>query len=173
MSARLVPVVVGLTAAAFLAGCAVGPDFERPAPPDATRYTRESLPPGSASAPVPGGQAQKFIRDMDIPSQWWALFHSRELNALIERAIKANPGLEQAISALRVAEENARAQEGKFFPLVQGNFTAVRQQVAQSTPGISPTGALLFNLYTAQLLVTYTFDVWGLNRRLVESLQAQ
>jgi NodT family efflux transporter outer membrane factor (OMF) lipoprotein len=168
-----VPVVVGVTAAALLAGCAVGPDFERPAAPDATRYTREPLSTGTASAPVAGGEAQKFVTNMRIPDQWWTLFHSRELSALIERSIKANPGLEQAIAALRVAEENTRAQEGKFFPLVQGNFTGLRQQVAQSTPGVSATGNLTYNLYTAQLLVSYTFDVWGLNRRLVESLQAQ
>jgi NodT family efflux transporter outer membrane factor (OMF) lipoprotein len=172
MSSRLVPVVVGLTAAA-IAGCAVGPDFERPAAPDTTRYTREPLGAGTDSAPVPAGQAQKFVQDMDIPSQWWALFHSHELNGLIERSIKANPSLEAAIAALRVAEETTRAQEGKFFPLVQGNFTATRQQIAQSTPGSSATGALTYSLYTAQVLVTYTFDVWGLNRRLVESLQAQ
>ena len=165
--------VVGLTAAALLAGCAVGPDFEPPAAPDTTRYTREPLSTGTASAPVAGGEAQKFVTNMRIPDQWWTLFRSRELNALIERSIKSNPSLEQAISALRVAEENTRAQEGKFFPLVQGNFTAVRQQVAQSTPGSSPTGAFILSLYTAQVLVSYTFDVWGLNRRLVESLQAQ
>ena len=170
MSSR---VVVGVTAAAVLAGCAVGPDFERPAAPDATRYTREPLSTGTVSAPIAGGEAQKFVTNMRIPDQWWTLFHSHELNALIERSIKSNPSLEQTISALRVAEENTRAQEGKFFPLVQGNFTGVRQQIAQSTPGASPTGGFLFNLYTAQLLVTYTFDVWGLNRRLVESLQAQ
>jgi NodT family efflux transporter outer membrane factor (OMF) lipoprotein len=173
MSARLVPVVVGLTAAALLAGCAVGPDFAPPAAPDTNRYTREPLGAGTASAPVPGGQAQKFVQDMDIPSQWWTVFHSRELNALIERAIKANPSLEQAIAALRVAEENTRAQEGKFFPLVQGNFSANRQLVPPSLQSPLSSGATTFNLYTAQVLVTYTFDVWGLNRRLVESLQAQ
>src|SRR5262249_501462 len=133
----------------------------------------EPLSTGTASAPVAGGEAQKFVTNMRIPDQWWTLFRSRELNGLIERSIKSNPGLEQAISALRVAEENTRAQEGKFFPLVQGNFTAVRQQIAQSTPGSSPTGAFILSLYTAQVLVSYTFDVWGLNRRQVESLQAQ
>jgi NodT family efflux transporter outer membrane factor (OMF) lipoprotein len=173
MYSRLVRVVVGLTAAALAAGCAVGPDYERPAAPDATRYTREPLGAGTASAPVVDGEAQKFVTDRRIPDQWWTLFHSRELNGLIERSIKANPSLEQAIAALRVAEENTRAQEGKFFPLVQGNFTGLRQQVAQSTPGVSATGDLTYNLYTAQLLVSYTFDVWGLNRRTVESLQAQ
>jgi outer membrane protein TolC len=173
MSARFVPVVVGLTAAALVAGCAVGPDFAPPAAPDAKRYTREPLGAGTAAAPVRLGEPQKFIQDMQIPDQWWTVFHSRELSALIERAIKANPSMEQAIAALRVAEENTRAQEGKFFPLVQGNFTAVRQKIANSTPGSSATGDLIYSLYTAQALVTYTFDVWGLNRRMVESLQAQ
>jgi NodT family efflux transporter outer membrane factor (OMF) lipoprotein len=173
MSSRLVPVVVGVTAAALVAGCTVGPDFERPAAPDTARYTREPLSTGTVSAPVADGETQKFVTGMEIPSQWWMLFRSRELNALIERSIKANPSLEQAIAALRVAEENTRAQEGKFVPLVQGNFTASRQQIAASTPGSSATGALTYSLYTAQVLVTYTFDVWGLNRRLVESLQAQ
>jgi NodT family efflux transporter outer membrane factor (OMF) lipoprotein len=173
MSSRFVPVVVGVTAAALVAGCAVGPDFERPAAPDAARYTREPLGAGTASAPIAGGQAQKFIQDMDIPSQWWAVFHSRELSALIERSIKANPNLEAAIGALRVAEENTRAQEGKFFPLVQGNFSANRQLVPPSLSSPLASGATMFSLYTAQVLVTYTFDVWGLNRRLVESLQAQ
>lgn len=173
MSSRFVPLVVGLTAAALVAGCTVGPDFERPAAPDAKRYTREPLGAGTASAPVAGGQAQKFVTDMEIPSQWWALFHSRELNALLERSIKANPSLEAAIASLRVAEENTRAQEGKFFPLVQGNFMANRQLVPASLSSPLSSGATMFNLYTAQVLVTYTFDVWGLNRRLVESLQAQ
>jgi len=173
MSSRLVPVVVGVTTAALLAGCAVGPDFERPAPPDATRYTREPLSTGTVSAPVADGEAQKFVTNMQIPSQWWIMFRSRDLNALIERSIKANPSLEAAIGALRVAEENTRAQEGKFFPLVQGNFSANRQLVPPALSSPLANNATLFNLYTAQVMVTYTFDVWGLNRRLVESLQAQ
>jgi NodT family efflux transporter outer membrane factor (OMF) lipoprotein len=173
MCSRLVRVVVGLTAAALAAGCAVGPDFQPPAAPDAKRYTREPLGAGTASAPVADGQAQKFVQNLDIPSQWWAVFHSRELDALIERAIKANPSLEAAIGALRVAEENTRAQEGKFFPLVQGNFSANSQLVPPSLSSPLANNATTFNLYTAQVLVSYTFDIWGLNRRLVESLQAQ
>jgi NodT family efflux transporter outer membrane factor (OMF) lipoprotein len=175
MSARFLPVVVGLAAAALVASCAVGPDYERPAAPDAERYTREPLGAGTASAPVGGGQAQKFVDNLEIPSQWWTLFRSPGLNALIVRAIKANPSLEAAIASMRVAQETTRAQEGKFFPLVQGNFVPVRQQVAQSVSASSPlaNGDLNFTLYTAQALVSYTFDVWGLNRRMVESLQAQ
>jgi NodT family efflux transporter outer membrane factor (OMF) lipoprotein len=175
MSSSCFPAVIGLTAAILVAGCAVGPDYERPAAPDAERYTREPLGAGTASAPAADGQAQRFVNDMEIPSQWWTLFHSPGLNALIVRSIKANPSLEAAIASMRVAQETTRAQEGKFFPLVQGNFVPSQQQISTGTPGasVAPNGTLTYSLYTAQALVSYTFDVWGLNRRLVESLQAQ
>jgi NodT family efflux transporter outer membrane factor (OMF) lipoprotein len=176
MSVKYVaPLLCGISvaSAALTTGCAVGPDFERPAAPDAPRYTKEPLGSGTASAPVAGGQSQKFVDNLEIPSQWWTVFHSPGLNALIIRSIKANPTLESTIAALRVAEENTRAQEGKFFPLVQANFNPTTGQVAQSVSSPLANGSMTFSLYTAQVLVSYTFDVWGLNRRLVESLQAQ
>jgi NodT family efflux transporter outer membrane factor (OMF) lipoprotein len=164
---------VAVASAALVAGCAVGPDFERPAAPDARRYTREPLGAATASAPVAGGQSQRFVANLEIPSQWWRVFHSPGLNALIERSIKSNPSLEQAIAAMRVAQETTRAQEGKFFPLVQANFMPTTGQVAQAVSSPLASGSTTFTLYTAQVLVSYTLDVWGLNRRTVESLQAQ
>ena len=70
-------------ALALLAGCAVGPDFEPPAAPDVTSYTSQPLPGQTAAADVKGGEAQRFVQDLDIPGQWWTLFHSEALNALI------------------------------------------------------------------------------------------
>jgi len=160
--------------AAVVAGCAVGPDFVPPAAPDAERYSREPMATRTASTDVAAGQSQHFDQNLDIPAQWWTLFRSRRLNALIERSLKANPTVEAAIGALHVAQENTKAQEGKFFPLVQANYTPMREQSAQVlSPPLSTPGTTLFNLYTAQVLVSYTFDVWGLNRRAVESLRAQ
>jgi len=161
-----------MAAAALVAGCAVGPDFVRPAAPDADRYTREPMATHTASTDVAAGQSQHFVASLDIPAQWWTLFRSRRLNALIERSLKANPTVEAAIAALRVAQENTRAQEGHFFPLVQANYTPMREQASQTLSPPLNSPVTLFNLYTAQVLVSYTFDVWGLNRRTVESLQA-
>src|SRR5438270_4979231 len=99
----------------LLAGCMVGPDFHHPATPDAADYTPEPLP-ATAAADVHGGAAQRFVRDLDIPGQWWALFHSPELNALVEQALQANPSLDAAKAALREAQENVYAGQGALYP---------------------------------------------------------
>jgi NodT family efflux transporter outer membrane factor (OMF) lipoprotein len=152
----------------------MGPNFERPSAPDVRSYTREPLPERMVSADIAGGEAQRLVQGLDIPGQWWALFHSPPLNALIEQSLKANPNLQAAQATLRQAQENAYAQEGFFYPNIQASFSASRQKNATAT--ISPTltsGAPLFTLYTPQLSVSYMLDVWGGNRRQVESLQAQ
>ena len=85
----------------MLFGCEVGPDFKRPEPPPVRSYTPKPLPAETASAPIAGGEAQRFVQGLDIPGQWWALFHSPALNALVEQAIAANPTLPAAQAALR------------------------------------------------------------------------
>src|SRR5215469_304412 len=159
-------------AAALLTSCAVGPDFLQPAPPATERYTREPLRPTTAATDVPKGRAQRFVQGRDIPQEWWRLFKSRPLNRLIE----ANPNLQAALSSLRASQEIVHAQEGKYFPLVQGNFNPTRQRQTEVVAPLLNCPPLCnnpFDLHTAQLQVTYTFDVWGLNRRTVEALQAQ
>ena len=158
----------------LLSGCAVGPDFQRPSPPDTAAYTRELLPAQTGSADIAAGEAQRLLQGMDIPGQWWTLFHSPALNSLIEQSLKSNPSLEAAQAALRQAQETVYAQQGFFFPDVEASFAPSRQKNATGT--IAPTlssGAPLFSLYTPQVSVSYTLDVWGGNRRQVESLQAQ
>ena len=85
----------------LLAGCAVGPDFERPAAQTTDRFTRDPLPATTASAPVAGGAVQRFVQDRDIPGEWWTLFHSPALDALIKQALKASPNIAAAEAALR------------------------------------------------------------------------
>jgi NodT family efflux transporter outer membrane factor (OMF) lipoprotein len=160
-----------LAAVTLLASCAVGPDFVHPAAPEITRYTREPIAPTS-STDTAAGARQRFVAGRDIPQEWWAVYRSPALNALIERALANNPNLQSALATLRAAQQAAYAQQGKFFPLVQANFNPTRQQTAASLTPIPASGASIYNLYTAQLQVAYTFDVWGLNRRTVESLQA-
>jgi NodT family efflux transporter outer membrane factor (OMF) lipoprotein len=154
-----------------LLGCAVGPDFEAPPPPDVGRYTRETLAPRTTATDVALGQAQHFVNGRDISGDWWRIFRSPGLNTLIDKSLVANPSLTAALAALRVARENVYVQQGKFFPLVSGNFNPTRQLVPASIASPVSSGENLFNLYTAQVLVSYTFDVWGGNRRAVESLQ--
>jgi NodT family efflux transporter outer membrane factor (OMF) lipoprotein len=161
-----------VAAVTLLASCAVGPDFVHPVAPEITRYTREPLVTQTSAADTALGARQRFAAGHDIPKEWWAMFKSPALNALIERALTNNPNLQATLATLRAAQQAVYAQEGKFFPLAQANFNPTRNQTAASLSPVPASGANIYNLYTAQLLVSYTFDVWGLNRRTVESLQA-
>ena len=165
--------VAVFTAVLLLAGCAVGPDFKRPATPNVESYTPRSLPSQTASIEVKGGEAQRFVHDMDIPGQWWALFHSKPLDDLIEQALKANPDVEAAQAALRGAWENVYAQQGAFFPSIEANFNPTRQKVSDALTSPLANNSNVFSLHTAQVSVAYTPDVFGGNRRQVESLKSQ
>jgi NodT family efflux transporter outer membrane factor (OMF) lipoprotein len=159
-------------AALGLCAC-VGPNFHRPAPPSVGRYTAEPLPPGTAAAAGPGGAAQRFLMEQEVPRDWWTRFGSEELDALVTEALRANPSVQAAQAALRQAVEIVAAQRGAFFPNVQASFDPSRQRNAVGV--LAPTlssGTALFNLYTAQVSVSYVPDVFGANRRQVESLAA-
>jgi NodT family efflux transporter outer membrane factor (OMF) lipoprotein len=161
-----------LAALTLLASCAVGPDFLQPAAPEVGGYTKEPLAPRTSSTDAPTGRSQHFVPARDIPQEWWVLFKSPGLNALIKRSLNNNPTLQSAIATLRAAKQAVYAQEGKFFPLAQANFNPTRQLTAGQIAPVLNSAVNPFNLYTAQVQVSYTFDVWGLNRRTVESLDA-
>jgi NodT family efflux transporter outer membrane factor (OMF) lipoprotein len=150
----------------------VGPDFLRPAVPDAAGYTPEKLASETAAADIHGGEAQRFVHDLDIPGQWWTLFHSPPLNALIEQALEANPTLDAAKAALREAQENVYAEQGALFPTVTGNLSTTREKISGASFGI-PGFSSIFNVHTASLDVSYPVDVFGGTRRQIESLTAQ
>ena len=162
-----------LTAASLLCGCAVGPDFKRPAAPEVNAYTRSPQSLTTATPNVQGGEAQRFVTGSDIPGDWWTLFHSPALNALVERALKNNHDLKAAQAALTVARENVLAQRGAYYPAVTASLTASRSKTSAELSPTPNSGALYYSLYTPQVSVSYVPDVFGLNRRTVELLQAQ
>ncbi len=166
------PMLAGIAVLA-LAGCAVGPDFRSPAPPAADRFTRSPLPTATASVDAPGGTAQQFVRDADMPGAWWSLYRSPALDALVERGLKANPDLAAAQAALRAARETYIAAHAGLLPTVDGGYNVNSQKVARSVASPLADNASIFTLHTAQLNVSYTPDLFGAARRGVESVKAQ
>ncbi|HEV7612030.1 MAG TPA: efflux transporter outer membrane subunit [Steroidobacteraceae bacterium] len=163
---------LGLSASGICA--CMGPNFHRPAPPRVDRYTADALPAETASASGPGGAAQRFLAEQEVPRDWWKLFSSAELDELVSEALRANPNVLSAQAALRQAVENTAAQRGYYFPTVQASFDANREHDALGV--LSPTLASphsFFNLFTPAVTVSYVPDVFGANRRQVESLAAQ
>ena len=166
------PFLAGL-ACLLIAGCAVGPDFKRPAAPAVGDYTAHPLATTATSTNVAGGEAQRFAKGSDIAGDWWTLFHSKPLNELIELSLTNNPDLKAAQAALSVARENVLAQRGAYFPNVVGSFSATRQKQSGALAPTPSSNASLYNLFTPQVSVSYSPDVFGLNRRSMESLKAQ
>ena len=160
-------------ASVLVTACAVGPNFERPKPPDVSEYTTAKLSNTVASTNVAGGEAQHFANGADITADWWTLFHSKPLDELIDRSLASNHDLKAAQAALLVANENVLAQRGVYYPSVSGDFSASRQRISGQIAPTLNSNAFLFNLFTPQVSVSYVPDVFGLNRRTVESLQAQ
>ena len=183
------------TSAILLCGCAVGPNFLRPAAPADAGYAPKPLADASVSAPVYGGDAQRFLSGQDIPFEWWKTFQCPQLNTLVEKALRANPTIESAKAALRQAQELVYAQQGYFFPTVSASYNFERQKLAGNLGGNSPGAQgngsdiavpqnpnpsppphnkpVFFNFHTIELDVAYNPDVFGINRRTVESLEAQ
>src|SRR5471032_2380802 len=159
----------------LLCACAVGPNFKPPAAPRSPGFTAAGqITPETAAAPLPGGQAQRFVDCMDIPGQWWTLFQSAELNALIERALKNSPTLQSAQAALRQANETAAAQRGSYYPSVAGTVESQRQKASGAAFGVPGfPSSYFYNLQTASVNVSYTLDAFGGTRRQVEALRAQ
>jgi NodT family efflux transporter outer membrane factor (OMF) lipoprotein len=154
-----------------LAACAVGPDFAPPTVPPEAGYTPEKTPATTAASPVAGGAAQKFDIGRDIPGDWWSVFHSKELDALIAEAMQSNQSLQAAQATLWQAKENLYAQAGVMLPNVDLNSSATRQQFSPATfgQGGAPN---IFNLYQATVNVSYAPDVFGGKRRAIEASAA-
>lgn len=173
----------------WIMSCAVGPDFVRPKPPAVERYTYEAGPERTIPA---NGQEQNFKLGAQIVGDWWRLFNSSKLDAVIKEAIANNPNLQAAQASLRQSQENLRAGYGVFFPQLDGSFEASRQKFSTARFGgslgsqgssKSPSGGKsgstvstpnpIFSLYTLTGTINYALDVFGGERRTVESLRAQ
>ena len=164
---------IAAAAVLLLAGCTVGPDFERPPPPEVLGVTPDPPSATVATPGVPGGAAQRFVAGADISGEWWTLFHSKTLNALIDEALANSPDFKAAQAALRGAHEVVLAQRGAYFPTVTAGLSASRQQQSLALAPVPNSNTFQYSLITPQVSVSYTPDVFGLNRRTVETLQAQ
>jgi len=166
--------LLALICAGMLSACAVGPDFKQPEAPNTSSYTETTLSKKLTAAPgVPGGSEQEFVEGADIEAQWWELYKSPELDALIKKALVQNPNLGAADAALRSAQENVSAQiGGQYFPAVGLGGAASRQLQPSAIYGL-PYGSDTYNLYNTSVNVTYKLDVFGGARRTVENARAQ
>jgi NodT family efflux transporter outer membrane factor (OMF) lipoprotein len=152
-------VLLGLTA--VLAGCKVGPEFKRPDPPTTERYTSRTLQLESS------GLDQQIRTGAALDREWWHLFQSDEIDAVVERALQDNRSLVAANATLAQANELANAQAGSLYP--QLNMTA---GVGRQKYGAQFFGTFQklppFTYYALGPTVSYALDYTGGTARSVE-----
>jgi NodT family efflux transporter outer membrane factor (OMF) lipoprotein len=160
--------LLALAACAALAGCALGPDFHRPAPPPGESVLR---PEQTAAALVADGRTQHFDRQADLPQDWWVRFGSKDLDTLVAQSLQNSPGLQAALATLHQSQDSLRAGYGVFFPQLGANVGAERQNALLSQGhGLQNTGP--YNVGTFGANVGYVPDLFGGQRRAVEALGA-
>jgi outer membrane protein TolC len=152
-----------LVVALAASGCAVGPNFKRP-----------NLPTSSYTAPQQAAGPASMVYGGEVAADWYTLFHSDSLNAIVQEALRANPDLEGARHNLLAAQYELQAVAGTALPQVDFGAKATRAKVNGSLlyepPEMLQVTANQFNLGPS---LAYDLDVFGRIRRTIESQSAQ
>jgi NodT family efflux transporter outer membrane factor (OMF) lipoprotein len=156
-----------LACASSLGGCAVGPDFARPTPPAAARYTRDTL---RAEDAAKSDTVQHIALGREIEGNWWALFHSDAIDQLVAQALHHNRSLAASMATLAQAQEIALARAGTQYPQVDLTAGAGRQQYGKQFLG--PIGIPPFTYFAVSPTVSYMLDYNGGVARGVEQQYA-
>jgi len=174
-----------ITGSALLAGCTVGPDFQRPSLWSPASWFAARPKPDTASAasqPVPE----------KVDPNWWTLFHDPELTTLENRVVAAN--LDVRLATIRLAESRAQGRIARAdqFPSVDGNASYSREELSHrgvislfgngtggsqngipsSATGSPPPRIPPFNLWQYGFDASWELDLWGRVRRSVEEADA-
>lgn len=153
------------------AGCAVGPNYERP---------RVSVPEQWTVAPARGTSSKQQATD-----EWWSSFNDPELNSLVERAVERNLDLKLALERVEEARAASGVARSGYFPTVNADVSAARlrggfnQGVIRAVPSSNNTNAspslispFETNVFQGNLSASWELDVFGGIRRGVQASRA-
>ena len=147
-------------ACAMLAGCAVGPDYQRPdAPvPQAFKEASDTMPAWTGD--------WKTAEPQDAMSRpdWWRVFNDPALDALMSQVQVSNQNIKAAEAVYRQAAASLAAARAGYFPTLGAN--------AKVSRGAAGANSAVVNGQSATLSASWEIDVWGRVRRQVESAEA-
>ena len=149
-----------VAAAALLAGCAVGPDYQRPSldVPAQYRDVAPTTPDTTSDTPSLGD------------SGWWEVYSDTHLQALLSTALQNNFDVKIAVARI----DEARAQLGSarlaYLPQLSVEASAARAKASNFArlPGVPRIN----DEAQVQFLASYQIDLWGQLRRMNEAARA-
>ncbi|HEX7388142.1 MAG TPA: efflux transporter outer membrane subunit [Castellaniella sp.] len=157
MTTYLRSVLVPALLAGLLAGCAVGPDYQRPSVEIPKTFKEATLSPEAA-------QRWKDAQPSDAMKRgkWWTIFKDAKLDALEDQALKANQNLKAAAARVAQARALQRGASSERMPQVDAGFGVTRQRASNVSQGL-PAGAPNppVTAWRAQAGVSYEADLFG------------
>lgn len=157
--------------ALLLAGCAVGPNYHRPAALGTNAMPASFA--GTAATNLDGWKPSQPSAHLPRGA-WWKLFGDAELNRLEGLAITNNQQLAAALANYQHARALVNVARADFFPQLSASPSVTRQRVSanQSASSASSGRGYTLTTYLAPLDSTWELDLWGRVRRAVESARA-
>jgi multidrug efflux system outer membrane protein len=146
--------------AALVTGCAVGPNYERPAASFPDHYKAESLGDWKEGQPL----------DHVPKGEWWEIFGDETLNELQRRATEANQELKAAVARVDQARATARVARSELLPALDADPAWRRERYSPNQ--VPSFGAMTANTFRAPLDLSYEIDLWGRVRRGFEGARA-
>ena len=151
-------------AAAAAGGCAVGPNYQRPA----------VAAPSQWHEPLAGGETNATA----VLTGWWKEFHDPELDSLVDRAVNSNLDLQIARARVRETRAQYAIAAADFLPTVDANGSYARQETTHHQPvlGSVPLPASVpfeNDVYQAGFDASWEIDIFGGKRRAAESVRAE
>jgi multidrug efflux system outer membrane protein len=150
-----------LGAGMCLAGCAVGPKYQRP--PIQSPPAWKSEGPWREAAP----------KDAFPKGAWWEIFHDDELNGYEQQLLQANQSIAAARDRLDQARSLARVASAGLFPTLSADPSASRNRYSGNRPqGSIPAAPLTQGLYQIPFALNYEVDLFGRARKTLEAANA-
>lgn len=146
-------------AALALAGCMVGPDYQRP---------QTTLPTAYADAPVADARTAATPA---LRADWWMLYGDRTLDGLVATALSDNLDVAAAVARIEEFDADLREANAVLFPEIDLGGNAARSRSSGAVA--APQSIRVSNDLRIALSTSFEIDFWGRLRRLLESARAQ
>jgi NodT family efflux transporter outer membrane factor (OMF) lipoprotein len=145
----------------LLAGCAVGPNYKRPA----------AEVPAAYKEVANWKQAQP--NEQNLGGNWWEMFQDPQLNDLESQVNVSNQNLKAAEAQYTQARALLRYNRAAYFPTITAGVSATRNRISNRRPASIVANGITYNDFQIPFELSYEVDVWGRVRRTVESYRDQ
>jgi len=153
---------VALAGVVAIAGCAVGPKYNRPA---------VEIPPAYKEV---GDWKPAQPNEQNLGGAWWQIFQDQQFNALEDQINVSNQNLKAAEAQYTQARAVLRYYRADYYPSINAGAAATRNRISNNRPpGHLSTNGDTYNDYQIPVELSYELDVWGRVRKTVESQRDQ